>query len=1049
MWLVDVSIRRPVFAVMIIGALVVLGYISIGRLGIDLFPNVEFPYVSVSTTLEGASPDTIETVVTDVVEENINTISGIKQMKSVSAEGLSQVFIEFELSEDVNVKAQDVRDKTALARRDLPDDIEPPIVEKLDPDAAPILSIMIAGEISIGEITTFADEIAKETLQRLPGVGSVSLVGGRKREIRLWLDAGKMRSYGVTADDVVRAVRSEHTEIPGGRLEVGSGVREFGVKTKAEAKTPAEFAALVVAYRPNGAATRIGDVARVEDGLEDERSYAQLNGRPGVSLEVRRQSGRNTVEVARLVKAQVEHLRTLAPKGVEIVVARDVSRFIESSINDVSHEIQAAMALVVMITFFFLLSWRATLIVAIAIPTSLVSTFFVFGIFDFTINLLTLLALTVSIGLLVDDAIVVIEAIQHDIDAGKPPMKAAAEGTKRVGLAVLAGTFATLAVFVPIAFMEGIVGQFFFQYGLTIVFSVSISLLVALTLTPMLSSRFLYKVESHWLPFRVLEAFHQGLEKAYRYAIEYAVRWSLPVLILAIGSVVVGIGFAKQVPKGFTAKADRSEFQGEIELPLGFGVGEAKQAAERIQTAFKKNEHIRDIFVTVGADSRARANRLAIYATITPKQQRTIAQFVIMDDARKAMAQAVPNATKMTVTEVPWISGGGLSNLDVEYVLRGSDLLPMQVYTDDLIAEMRASDLFVDVRSSYEGGRPELEIQFDRTRAGDLGISARSLATTARTVIGGVDAGSFEDKGKRYDVRVRLEKTQRQTPHQLKLIQIRASDGRLIDLASVADISFSSGPAQIDRQDRARKISVLANAAPGVALGTATVKLEELIAKRKLPEGVTTTFEGKVRRMKEVTTSIGAAFTLAMIALYIVLASQFNSFVQPLIIMLTAPLSFSGAFAAMYYGGFVLSLFAQIGLLALMGIVMKNGILLIDRANQLTAEGMNPREAIINAGPERLRPVLMTAVSAIFGMIPVLIATSDGAEWRNVMGGIIIGGLASSTLLTLLVVPAAYNLVAIVGGALPRLFGWFSKGRSKRQRKRPAKRQGKRPVPGE
>jgi hydrophobe/amphiphile efflux-1 (HAE1) family protein len=1041
MWLVDVSIRRPVFAVMIIGALVVLGIISIGRVGIDLFPNVEFPYVSVTTTLEGASPDTIESEVTDVIEESVNTISSIKQMKSVSAEGISQVFIEFELKEDVNVKAQDVRDKTALARRDLPADIEPPIVEKLDPDAAPILSIVIAGDIPIGRITTFADEIAKETLQRLPGVGSVSLVGGRKRQIRIWLDAVKMRAYGITADDVVRAVRSEHTEIPGGRMEVAAGAREFGVKTKAEAKTPAEFAALVVAYRKSGMATRIGDVARVEDGLEDERTYAQLNGRPGVSLEVRRQSGRNTVQVARLVKRKVEELRKVAPEGLEIIVARDVSRFIESSINDVSHEIQAAMVLVVLITFFFLLSWRATLIVAIAIPTSLISTFFIFGIFGFTINLLTLLALTVSIGLLVDDAIVVIEAIQHDIDAGKSPMTAAAEGTRRVGLAVLAGTFATLAVFVPIAFMEGIVGRFFFQYGLTIVFAVSISLLVALTLTPMLSSRFLYKVERLWLPFRIIESFHRGMETAYRYAISYAVRWSLPVLVLAVGTVIVGIGYAKQVPKGFTAKADRSEFQGEIELPLGFGVTEAKKAARRIQSALKRQNDIRDVFVTVGAGSQAKTNKLDIYVTITPKQQRRVNQFVIMDRARKAIARAMPNATKMTITEVPWISGGGLSLLDVEFVLRGSDLHAMQVYIDALVADLRASNLFVDVRSSFEGGRPELEILFDRTRAGDLGISARSLATTARIMIGGVDAGSFEDAGKRYDVRVRLEEGQRQTPEQLQLIQIRAADGRLIDLASVADIKFSSSPAQIDRQDRARKISLLANASPGVALGTATAKLEELIAKRKLPDGVTTTFEGKVRRMKEVATSIGAAYALAMIALYIVLASQFNSFVQPFIIMLTAPLCLSGAFSAMHYGGFVMSLFAQIGLLALMGIVMKNGILLVDRANQLRAEGMSPREAMIKAGPERLRPVLMTAVSAVFGMIPVLIATSDGAEWRNVMGAIIIGGLASSTLLTLLVVPAAYSLVASIGNAFHKLANRIGKWNSRRQYRMP--------VPGE
>lgn len=1022
MWLVDVSIRRPVFAVMIIGALVVLGMISIGRLGVDLFPDVEFPNVSVVTTLEGASPDTIETEVTDVVEEAVNTIAGIKQLRSVSAEGTSQVFIEFELSEDVNIKAQDVRDKTAIARRDLPEDSDPPVVEKLDPDAAPILSVMVAGDRPIGEITTFADEVAKEAIQRLQGVGSVSLIGGRKREIRIWLDAQKMRAYGVTAEDVMRAVRAEHAEVPGGRLEIGRGAREFGVKTMAEAATPAEFAELVVAYQPTGVPTRIGDVARVEDGLEDERSFAQLNGKPGVSLEVRRQSGRNTVEVAKAVRQEVERLKRVAPAGVDLVVARDISRFIESSINDVSHELQIAMALVIMITFLFLLSWRATLIVAIAIPTSLISTFYAFDVFNFTINLLTMLALTVSIGLLVDDAIVVIESIQRDIERGKPPMKAAAEGTKRVGLAVLAGTFATLAVFVPIAFMEGIVGRFFFQYGLTIVFSVSVSLLVALTLTPMLSSRSLRKVPSHNLLFRVLEGGHNALERGYGHAVGFAVRWRYIVMLVAAASVVLGGHYARQVPAGFTSKADRSEFLGTVELPLGYGVSEAKAAANRIQAASEKIEHIRDIFLTVGAGSQVKSNRIDLYVTITPKQMRDVSQFPVMDAARAAIADAIPEATQLTIAEVPWISGGGLSQMDVEYVVRGSDLQAMQAYTETLLGEIRASGLFVDARTTYEGGRPELQILFDRLRAGDLGISARALATTARVLIGGVDAGSFQDQGKRYDVRVRLEESQRQNKDQLSLIQIRANDDRLIDLVSIADVRFSSGPAQIDRLDRARKISLVANAASGVALGTATSELERIIGRHVLPEGMTSSFEGQIRRMKEVTSSIGAAFVLAIIALYMVLATQFNSFTQPISIMLTAPLCFSGAFAAMYYGQFEMSLFAQIGLLALMGIVMKNGILLVDRANQLQEEGKSPHEAIVLAGPERLRPVLMTAFAAIFGMIPVLIATSDGAEWRNVMGAIIVGGLASSTLLTLFVVPAAYSIMASITGLSRRLF---------------------------
>ena len=1032
MWLVDLSIKRPVLAVMMIASLVVLGLVSVGRLGVDLFPDVEFPFVSVTTTLEGASPDSVETEISDVLEENINTISGIKQLKSVSAEGISQVFIEFELEEDVNIKAQDIRDKVALARRDLPREIDPPIVEKLDPDAAPILSVMIAGNLPIGEVTTFADDVAKEAIQRLPGVGSVSLVGGRTRKVRIWLDAEKMRSYKVTADDIMRAVQNEHAEIPGGRLETNNETHEFGIKTKAEVLTPRQFGALVVSYRKDGLPTRIGDVARIEDGLEDERNYAELNGLPGVSLEVRKQSGRNTVAVAKAVRAEVERLKKLAPEGVQIITARDVSNFIESSINDVTHEIMIAMGLVVAVVFFFLLSWRATLIVAIAIPTSLIATFFAFNVFDFTINILTLLAITVSIGLLVDDAIVVIEAIQHDIDRGVPPMKAATQGTTRVGLAVLAGTFSTLAVFVPIAFMSGIVGRFFFQYGLTIVFSVSVSLLVALTLTPMFSSRFLKVAKGHSIVLRPFEAFHHGLESLYRFAVRWAVRLRFIVMILAFGSLWLGITYAREIPMGFTAKADRSEFQGSVDLPLGSGIGKAKEAAERIYKALRPLDHMKDIFITAGSGSQGKVNKLDLYVKITPKQERDINQFEIMDTARTAIAKAIPEATKMTIAEVPMISGGGLSTGDIEFVVRGDDLVAMQTYIESLILKMQESGKFVDVSSSFEGGKPELQILFDRWRAGDLGISARSMANTARVAVGGIDVGTFKDKGKRYDIRLRLEESQRQTPNQLKLIQLRAADGRLIDLASIADLAFSSGPAQIDRLNRARKISVFANARPGVALGTANQQLRELIAAHPLPSGMTSNFEGKIKQMKEVSTSISAAFVLAMIALYIVLASQFNSFTQPIVVMLTAPLSFSGAFAAMYYGGFVMSMFAQIGLLALMGIVMKNGILLVDRANQLQEEeGMDAHQAIINAGPERLRPVLMTAFAAVFGMVPVLISVSDGAEWRNVMGAIIIGGLLSSTFLTLLVVPAAYSILASIGSGVGRLAGWFGWGKEK------------------
>jgi HAE1 family hydrophobic/amphiphilic exporter-1 len=706
----------------------------------------------------------------------------------------------------------------------------------------------------------------------------------------------------------------------------------------------------------------------------------------------------------------VEQLSKAAPAGVEMVIARDTSRFIESSIGDVQFEIAVAIVLVVLVTFFFLLSWRATIIVTLAIPTSLVATFIAFGAFDLTINMMTLLALTVAIGLLVDDAIVVTEAIQRDIDEGVDARSAAFAATKRVALAVLAGTFATLAVFVPIAFMEGIVGRFFFQYGLAIVFSVSVSLLVAFTLTPMLAARLL-KAGDHGGPWLSrIEQFHQATEQRYGRIVRWALKRRLLVMAIALGSLVVGGVAASMVPSTFMSSTDRSEFLATVKLPQGTGIAAARAAAARADAGLRGIDDVKLVFVTVGAGSRQRSNELEFYVAITPKQERPIHQMLVMDKARAALRQAIPEATEIVAAEVPWVSGGGIGQAAIELVVMGRDLAEAEAYAARLVAAMNSRPEFADVRSSYEGGRPELQLRVDRTRAADLGVSARDLANTTRILLGGVEAGTFEEGGRRHDVRVRLEEAQRQSPEAVALLQTRSLEGRLVDLGQVADPRIGTGPVQIDRQDRARKVSVLANSATGVSLGASVEAMNAIIAANPPPAGIELVVEGQARRMAETATAIGFAFLLALIALYIVLASQFDRFGQPFLIMLTAPLSFSGAFVAMLIGGQEMSLFGQIGLLALMGIVMKNGILLVDRANQLVEDGLSRADAMAQSAPERLRPVLMTAFAAIFGMIPVALASSDGSEWRNAMGFIVIGGLITSTMLTLIVIPAAWML---------------------------------------
>jgi hydrophobic/amphiphilic exporter-1 (mainly G- bacteria), HAE1 family len=1027
MWISDLSIRRPVLAVMVIGALVALGWVSLQRIGVDLFPRVEFPYVTVQTVLEGASPDAIEIDVTDPIESQVNTISGIKSLASQSFEGASQIIIEFGLSENGDVKAQDVRDKVNLALRDLPTDAEQPIIQKIDPDAEPILSVMLSGDMPMRDLTEFADKTIKERLQRVSGVGQVTILGGRKRQIRVWLDADKMRAYGVTADDVINALKRENADLPGGNLQLAGERTEFGVKTKGEVKTVAEFNDIVVSFRQLGLPTLLGDVARIEDGAEDERTFATLNGKPGISLEVRRQSGQNTLQVAKAVKAEVQALRGLLPAGIDMVVARDISLFIEDTVNDVGFDIFLGIVLVIIITMAFLLDFRATIIVAIAMPTSLIATFFAFYVAGFTLNNLTLMAFSVAVGLLVDDAIVVLESIHRKLEEGLPPDEAASKGTAQVAVAVMAGTWAVVAVFVPIAFMDGVVGRFFYQYGLAIVFSVLVSLLVSLTLTPALCSKFLSKL--HLGPFaRRIEAFHQGLEEFYRRVLHWALdhRWS--VLGLGLATIVVGVILARGIPFDFQAKTDRSEFLTQIDLPFGTGIAEAKDVGSRVEKALLAAANIKTVFVTIGGGSQGRINRLSLYVGLTPKHARDDDQYVIMQKMRAVIAQAAPEATHIEATEVPWIGGNGNFNTTITYSLQGPSLDVLREKADQIVARMRAdATAFTDVRSSYESGKPEVQIHVDRGRAADLGVAIRPLATTVRALVGGVDAGTYEELGDRYDVRVRLAEEQRDNPAKLNQVQVRSTNGGLVDLASIADFKIEEGPAQIDRRNRARTVTILANNPPGVALGTATDKMQKIIADAGLPPGYFGTFIGQAERMKESADAIGFAFVLALVALYMILASQFNSFSQPAIIMLTAPLSFVGAFAALSFTGMTLTMFAQIGLVALMGLVMKNGILLVDYANVAReSRGLDARAAIEEAGPRRMRPVLMTQLATVFGMIPVAISDSQGAEFRNAMGILIIGGILSSTFLTLLIVPVAYTLMADAYRLSGRVGGWIS-----------------------
>jgi HAE1 family hydrophobic/amphiphilic exporter-1 len=1010
MRLPDVCIRRPVFAVMLIGGLVVLGLVSIPRLGIDLFPRVEFPVVTVTTVLDGASPETIEREVSQVLEESINTIEGISSLRSASSDSLSLIFVEFELEYDVQDRAQEVRDKVAAVRGELPRDIEPPVVGRVDPDAQPILAVMLAGPHSIREITEVADKRVKPRLERIPGVGSISIVGGRAREIRIWIDPLRLAGHSLAVDDVIAALEREHAELPGGRLETEA--REIAIRTRGRLTTADQFGGVVVAEQA-GRVVHLRDVALVEDGMADERTLSRLDGRRGVALLVRRQSGENTVAVADAVKAELEHIRPDLPPAYQMVVALDDSRFILSAIRDVAVDLAWGALFASLVVFVFLRNLRSTLLAAVAIPSSIVASFAFFYFLGFTLNTMTLMALSLSIGLLIDDAIVVLENVYRHMERGKDPKEAASFGTNEIGLAVVATTAANCAVFIPIAFLTGVVGRFFREFGLVVAGAVCISTLVALTLTPMLASRYLrVRAGPERRPvYRWLEGGFARLEAAYRISLDWG-------LLAFVG----GLGISRLVPIEFVSPEDRSEFNVWLKLPLGSTVDQSEAVAGAVERELHGMPGVGVVFSTVGAGVQKRVNEVSLYVQLVHKSERRDSQQEIMRRVRESIAALDLPLRDLAVDEIGIISGPGWRNAELMYSLRGPNMDRLQLHSGRLMERMRRAGGYVDLNQSYETGRPEVSLEITRERAADLGVSAVQIGRTISALFAGYEATSFEEEGERYDVRVQVRPEYRDDLSKLDLVHVRGPGGALVPLRNLVTPRIGSGPVQIDRADRTRAITVYGNL-EGKSAGEAGVEVmafgEEL--------GVTGEYAllpvGPSERLRETLSAIVFAFVLALIAIYMILAAQFNSFVHPFTIMLSAPLSFIGAFAFVALLGQSLDVMGQIAFLMLMGIVMKNGILLVDYTNTLRARGLPLMEAVLEAGPIRMRPVLMTAVSTIFGMIPVAFGTGDGSEWRNPMGVVAIGGLATSTLLTLLVVPVVYTLIDDAGRLLTRGLG--------------------------
>ncbi|QWR77416.1 efflux RND transporter permease subunit [Candidatus Magnetomonas plexicatena] len=1015
MKLPDISIKRPVFATMIILSLVLLGAVSYPSIGVDLFPKVDFPIISLTTRLPGASPEVMDIDITDKIEESINTINGVKSITSISTEGVSTIIVEFVLDRNIELAAQDVREKVSAIRAALPKDIYEPVVAKVDMDSFPVLWLALTGKKSVREISTYADETLKEALQKIQGVGAIQTTGLRLRQVRIWLDKERLRAYSITGADIVNALRAGNIELPGGRIE--SATKEFTVKIKGEFKSPEEFNNLIITYK-DGKAVRLKDVGKALDDMAESRSIARFNGETAVGLGIQKQSGTNTADVVDKVKKELETIKKTLPPGLTIGISFDQSIFIKRSINEVMHHLVYGGIFASIAVLIFLGSLRVTLISALAIPTSIVSTFAMMHFLDFTFNNMSMLALSLSIGILVDDAIIVIENIHRHMKLGMSAREAASHGTDEIGLAVMATTFAIVAIFLPVAFMKGLVGRFFNQFALTVVFAVLMSMFVSLTLTPMLASRYLKEHDDadcseNPTIFRLLYCWfnthYMKLEGIYRGVLKYSLEHRLKVLAFGFVIFMFSIFMVKFIGKEMLPPEDQARFVVRLQAPVDYSVSSVDNMFKKAEDIIRAQYGVQTVFYAHGFGQSGEINKATVFITLTNKRERTKSQEKIKSEVRKLLQSQVPGL-KATVEDVS-ILGGGQRNALIQYNIRGPDLSALESFSRVIMDKFSKVPGIVDVDSSTEFGKPEVRVYVDRDRAADLGVDIATIAEAINLLIGGeVDVSKYKDesKGRRYDVRVRLNLEDRTKSGDIGGIYVRAKDGRLIELSSVVKTVEAGGPSVINRVDRQRAVLIFANLEKK-PLGEAVEDLRS-ISEGILPQGYSGIFKGMADTMGESFYYLTFAIFLGIFMAYMILAAQFESFIHPITVLLAMPFSFIGAFGALLITGMTLNIFSFIGLILLMGLVKKNSILLVNYTNTLRERGMSCREALIEAGPVRLRPILMTTLAMIFGMTPIALALGDGSETRAPMAVATIGGLITSLFLTLLVVPSAYDL---------------------------------------
>jgi HAE1 family hydrophobic/amphiphilic exporter-1 len=1026
---------------MIVLSLVVIGTASFFRLGVDRFPSVDLPTVSVRTNLPGASPQEVESLVTQQIEEVVNTVDGIDELRSISGQGTSIVIATFKLDRNLESAAQDVRDRVNSLGRDLPDDVAPPVVQKFDNDSTPVVTIALSADRSLRELTELADKIVRVQLERVSGVGEVRVVGGLERAINVWVDAERLAAYQLPVTAVRSALTRQNADVPGGN--VNTAREELVLRTLGRYTEPRGFEDLVIA-NVNGSPIRLRDVGRVEDGTKEQRSLARLNGVPTVTLEIRRQSGANTIDVINGIKRELPRVSGHLPADVKMEVIRDQSRYIEAALHEIQKHLILGSILASLVVLLFMHSWRSTLIAAVAIPCSLISTFGMMRALNFTLNSVTMLALVLMVGVVIDDAIVVLENIFRFIEEKRiEPREAAREATKDIGLAVLATTLSLVVIFLPVSFMSSISGRFLYQFGITAAVAILVSLLVSFTLTPMMSSRLIKVKESddeqghHAAESR--SGFYKWIDRVYTVMLAFALRQRVAVALLSLAVVLSSVPLYRAVKQEFIpTNVDEAEFEVNVNAPEGTNLAVMNETMAAVEKDILATPGVRLVLSSAGGSFLGGVNQGNAYVRIASHEERTFSlgrlwtetknghplqafrgnysQQDVMLEVRRQLQKYAP--MRVGVRNAPSFNFGAGGRFDIDFNLRGPDIVALAGYADELLTRSQQLGGIVDADTSLKLNKPELRVEIDRARAADLGVDSTDIATALRLMVGGEDRASrFRDESinEDYDVQLRLDEKDRSDVATIQRLYVPSSRGGLVRLDNLVKISRDTSPSRIDRLNRERLVSVRASVAPGFALADRIEAMRGAVTQMNLPAAYSTTVSGRARELERTFTEFIWAFILSIIFMYMILASQFESTVHPITILLSLPLSIPFALLSLWATGDTLNLYSALGILVLFGVVKKNSILQIDHMNSLRARGIERYEAIMQGNRDRLRPILMTTLALIAGMLPLALGTGPGAEERRSIAVVVIGGQSLSLLLTLIATPVVYSLLDDLG----------------------------------